>query len=209
MLGPAASEKIFKETAYRYRVLHLAMHVYIDEEDPLYSKLLFAEDSLMEQDGFLHVHEIYELNLNAKMVVLSGCNTGTGISRLGEGIMSLARAFFYCGIPNIVMTLWTVYDESAELLMTEFYRDLAKGRTNETAMRNAKLHFIENAEPIHQHPYFWSGFVVIGDNEAVFKPRIIKFILLGILFVIAVIGVVFKNRLSRKKGMEIEELQSF
>ena len=209
MLGPDANEAAFKELAYRYRVLHLAMHAFIDDEDPLYTKLVFAEDSLEEQDGFLNVYEIYGLNLNAKMVVLSGCNSGSGISQQGEGIMSLARAFFYCGVPNIVMTLWTVNDESAELLMTEFYKDLAKGRTTGTALRNAKLNFIESAEPIHQHPYFWSGFVMVGDNEAVFKPRAAKFLFLGLLFVIAILGIIYKNRLSKRKGLEKEGLQAF
>jgi CHAT domain-containing protein len=211
MLGMDASETTFKEIAYRYRVLHLAMHALIDDDDPLNTKLVFSEDSLEEQDGFLNVYEIYGLNLNAQMVVLSGCKSGTGMLQHGEGIMSLARAFFYCGVPNVIMTLWTVYDESGEMLMTRFYRDLVKGNTKETALRNAKLNFLETAEPIHQHPYFWSGFVIIGDNEAVFKPRAVKFLLIGLLFIIAIFGILYKNRLSRKKGLDKEKegLQAF
>jgi len=142
-------------------------------------------------------------------VVLSGCNSGSGILHQGEGIMSLARAFYYCGVPNIVMTLWTVYDESAALLMTEFYKDLVKGRTTGTALWNAKLNFIENAEPIHQHPYFWSGFVIIGNDDAVFKPRAVKFLFLGLLLVIAILGIIYKNRLSKRKGLNREGLQAF
>ena len=93
--------------------------------------------------------------------------------------------------------------------MSEFYKDLAKGRTNETALRNAKLKFIENAEPMYQHPYFWSGFVVIGDNDAVFKPRAAKFLFLGLLLVIAILGVIYKNRIAKRRGLEKEGLQAF
>jgi len=209
MLGPDANETVFKELAYRYQVLHLAMHVFIDDDNPLYTKLVFAEDTLDEQDGFLNVYEIYELNLNAQLVVLSGCNSGSGISRQGEGIMSLARAFYYCGVPNIVMTLWTVNDKSSELLMSEFYKDLVKGRSMETALRNAKLNFIENAGPIQQHPYFWSGFVVIGDNEAVFKPRAAKFLFLGLVFVIAIFGIIILFGFSLTAILLTEGLQAF
>ena len=84
------------------------------------------------------MYEIYNLDLAARMVVLSACNTGAGMMKNGEGIMSLARAFVYAGVPNIVMTLWTVSDRQSYKLMLGFYRHLISGRSTESALQKGK-----------------------------------------------------------------------
>jgi hypothetical protein len=97
--------------------------------------------------------------------VLSACNTGTGKLERGEGIISLARGFFYSGIPSVVMTLWEIEDHSSADLITLFYENLKKGMTKDVAMQQAKLDYLQGSDQLHSHPYFWAGFVVIGKTE--------------------------------------------
>jgi len=207
-IGREASEFNFKEMASKYRILHLAMHTIIDDYDPLYSKLVFSSNTEGDEDGFLNVFEIYNLNLNASMVVLSACNTGSGIVRHGEGIMSLARAFFYAGIPNVIMTLWTVGDESGGKLMIDFYQDLTKGNTKDLALRNAKISFLHEADPIIRHPYYWSGYIIVGNNDPVFVSRVRKYLLIGVIIILVILGFFYKNRML-KRGKEKKGLQAF
>ena len=181
--GESASEDLFKKLAGEGHILHLATHAFLDDEDPLQSKLVFSEDNVVE-DGFLNVYEIYNLDLTARMVVLSACNTGAGLLKRGEGIMSLARAFIYAGVPNIVMTLWTVSDRQGYRLMLDFYKLLIAGRSTEDALRKAKLDFLEEASPAYQHPQYWAGYILVGNPDRLFMSRIKKIILLLVPFTI-------------------------
>ena len=118
--------------------------------------------------------------------------------------MSLARAFFYAGVPDVVMTLWPVGDESGGKLMTNFYQNLVKGASKDVALRNAKLSFIEEADPIIQHPFYWAGYIVVGDNSAIFKPEITKYLMIGMILIVFVLGFIYKNKLFRKgRGKKI------
>jgi len=163
-----ATERNFKDHASDYDVLHLAMHTIIDDENPMYSKLVFTQVEDTTQDGLLNTHEIYNMNFNARMVVLSACNTGDGKLMKGEGVMSLARGFFYAGCPSIIMTLWTVEDQTGSNLMTNFYNFLSQGLKKDEALRQAKLEYLKTADPLKSHPYFWSGYVTMGDVEPLY-----------------------------------------
>jgi CHAT domain-containing protein/Tfp pilus assembly protein PilF len=167
-IGPEATESFFKEAAGGYDVLHLAMHTIIDETDPMYSKLAFSMDpDLTGEDGFLNVREIYNLDLNAWLTVLSSCRSGAGKVRLGEGIMSIARSFLYAGSPSIVMTLWEVDDRSGSDIMQTFYAYLKRGHSIDKALRKAKLDYLDQAGMLRSHPYFWSGYISIGHRSGV------------------------------------------
>jgi len=167
----------------------------------LKSKLVFSEGNL-EEDGFLNVYEIYNLDLTARMVVLSACNTGTGGLKRGEGIMSLTRAFIYAGVPNIIMTLWTVSDRQSKELMLGFYRQLIAGRSTEAALRRAKLEFLEKATPHYQDPQFWAGYILVGSPDKFFLSRVYKLIIpVSIIILILVPGfILMQRRMSRRKG---------
>jgi CHAT domain-containing protein len=160
-----ASEAKFKSLAPDFGILHLAMHTIIDNEKPLYSKLVFSkEKNDSQEDGYLNTYELFNLNLNGELAVLSACNTGTGKLERGEGIISLARGFFYSGIPSVVMTLWEIEDHSSADLVTLFYENLKKGMTKDAALQQAKLVYLQNSDQLHAHPYFWAGFVSIGKT---------------------------------------------
>lgn len=165
LIGGQANEHDFKLIASEYNILHFAMHTLINDEDPLSSKLVFALNGDTVDDGFLNTYEVYNLDLNANLAVLSACKTGAGSISKGEGIMSLARGFLYAGVPGIVMTLWAVEDISSATIITKFYEYLKEGDSKSIALKKAKLDYLRNAEPARAHPYFWAAYVQIGDNS--------------------------------------------
>lgn len=165
-LNNEATETKFKEIADDYDIIHLAMHTMIDNEKPMYSKLVFSKSNDTINDRFLNTYELYGLELKAKMVVLSACNTGSGKIEEGEGIMSLARGFIYAGVPSIIMTLWEVEDKSGADIMTLFYQKLKKGLPKDIALQQAKLDYLESATQLRSHPYFWLAYVDIGNTKA-------------------------------------------
>lgn len=166
-----ATEKRFKEEAPDYAVIHLAMHALIDDENPMNSKLVFSNDNDTTEDGFLHAFELYNMQLNAQMAVLSACNTGYGKLARGEGVMSLARAFTYAGVPSVVMSQWSVDDEATGKLMQFFYENLKLGMNKSDALRAANLSYVQNADPAYTHPFYWAAFVSMGNDSPILNNQ--------------------------------------
>ncbi len=169
LLDQEATEHNFKQMAGDYRLLHLAMHTLIDDVNPMFSKLVFAESETEMEDGFLNTYEIYNLNLNAGLTVLSSCRSGYGTLNRGEGVMSLARGFLYAGVPSIVMTNWEIEDKSGAEIMISFYRYLLKGYRKDEALRKARIDFLDNTDMLRSHPYFWGAYVCIGNPDELFR----------------------------------------
>ena len=175
----------FLREAQEFDILHLAMHTTINDSLPMYSKLLFTSGS-KKPGSALNTYEIYNMNIKSRLTVLSACNTGSGQLAKGEGVMSLARAFLYAGCPSIVMTLWSVEDESSANLMIDFYKYLLSGYTKDEALRKAKLKHIHSADPLHAHPYYWLGYVSIGDQNSIYHTKTI-YLVVVLLFILVVI----------------------
>jgi CHAT domain-containing protein len=115
----------------------------------------------------------------------------------GEGVMSIARSFLYAGCPCVVMSLWIVQDNAGQELMTSFYKYLKKGYRKDKALQLSKLEYMENADIIGKHPYFWSNYVVIGDTSLVsFRNAYLQYILLTIagMIIALVIWLKFRRR---------------
>ena len=179
-----ATETNFKEHAAEYKILHLAMHTILDDDNPLYSKLAFTQTADTANDGFLHTYEIYNMKLNASLAVLSSCSSGIGKFQEGEGMQSLARGFTYAGCPSILMTLWEVADQSTVSLMDRFYYYLGQGFSKSEALRKSKLEFMKSADMLKSNPFFWSSFVIIGNSESVYPSSIWRILLdIGILLI--------------------------
>jgi CHAT domain-containing protein len=179
--GREATEHVFKNEAGKFRVLHLAMHAVADAVHPMESKLIFAVAADSIEDGFLNAYELYNMKLHADLAVLSACNTGFGVLRKGEGVMSLSRAFSYAGCKNLVMSLWKTDDKSTAEIMALFYSHLDKGLMIDEALRLAKLDYLASADPLRAHPYFWAAFVANGPMEAVQSSSTYRNILLWLL----------------------------
>lgn len=164
VLEPEATVTDFKKRCPDYKVLHLATHTVINQENPLYSSLVFAPDGDVASVGHLKAWELYNLPIQADLVVLSACETGAGQSLRGEGVQSLIRGFGYAGCPSMVMSLWTVNDQAASVTMVDFYREL-KNLPVASALHQSKLNYLKKASRIKAHPYYWATFVALGQNE--------------------------------------------
>lgn len=161
------SEKVFKEKASKYSIIHLAMHGILDSRVPMLSSLVFTEDGDSMENNFLQAYEISKLKLNADLVVLSACETGYGKFEKGNGIASLARSFMYAGASSLVVSLWQVNDFSTAKIMELFYQNLEKGMEKAKALQVAKLDYIKRSKGIFSHPAFWSPFVQIGTSDRI------------------------------------------
>ncbi|UCH13383.1 MAG: CHAT domain-containing protein [Bacteroidales bacterium] len=197
--GQYATEKLFKDTARYYDMLHLSMHTIINNNDPMYSKLAFTFTDDTTDDGLLNTHEIYNMRLNARLAVLSSCSSGEGILRKGEGVMSLARAFMYAGCPGIIMTLWVVEDKSGIKLMINFYKELVLGKSKDQALRIAKLKFIEEATLTKAHPFYWSSYICVGNVDPLFIPKTKIIIIIGAVVVSVVILMIIKRIIKKRR----------
>ena len=171
LLNNSASESVFKEEAGNYGIIHLAMHTVLDDNDPMYSTLIFSPEPPGAEDRFLRTFEIYNIPLKARMVVLSSCNTGTGKLFSGEGILSLARGFIYSGSESVVMSMWEIEDRTGTEIVKLYYDYLKKGYSKSVSLRKARIEFLKTADQLRAHPYFWSTLVIYGDNSRLFRPR--------------------------------------
>jgi CHAT domain-containing protein/tetratricopeptide (TPR) repeat protein len=193
-----ATEGMFKKLASDFDLLHLALHGYGDDRNANMSYLSFPNSGTDNaNDGRLYAYELYSLNLNARLAVLSACETGLGRAIKGEGMFSMANAFAYSGCPNVIMSLWKVNDHTTAEIFSQFYQNFAKGNTIDGALTQAKRSFIENADEFTADPALWASFVPVGDMKYKMKtPLSISAIVLislgGVL--VLVIGVVFVLR---------------
>ncbi|MFQ5633019.1 MAG: CHAT domain-containing protein, partial [bacterium] len=157
-----ASEENFKTNVGKYRYVHISTHGFMNEEKPELSARALSQprDSSYSDDGFLYSSEVYNLDLNADLVVLSSCESGMGKLARGEGLMALTRGFLYAGANNVVVSLWKVFDASTGQLMVAFYRGVVSGKSYSAALREAKLKMIE--DEFTAFPVLWSSFILIG-----------------------------------------------
>jgi CHAT domain-containing protein len=135
----------------------------VDEEHPGLSRLLLTPERASGEDGVLHLGEIYNLRLNADLVVLSACDTGRGRIARGEGIIGLTRGFLYAGASSLLVSLWAVSDDAAAGLVVEFYSRQLDGLPMARALREAKLRTMAR-HPEYAQPYYWSSLVLVGQR---------------------------------------------
>lgn len=205
-LGEYATESNFKSYARDYDILHLAMHSLLNNENPEYSELLFNAEKDESNDGFLKVSEIYNLKLNAQLVVLSACSSGYGKIQNGEGPISISRAFSYAGCPSVVMSLWKVPDNITQQIMVSFYQALKEGSSKDEALRSAQLKFLnETEDPLYHHPYFWAGFVVMGDTDPLPEPFPWVLMMASIAIGIIAITVIWMKRKRKASFFMVEK----
>jgi CHAT domain-containing protein/tetratricopeptide (TPR) repeat protein len=148
----------------QYRVVHFATHGLLDTEHPELSGLVFSlvDRAGRPQDGFLRLHDIYNMHLPVEVVVLSACQTGLGREIQGEGLMGLTRGFMYAGAERVVASMWQVDDVATSELMKRFYHGMFKaGMTPAAALRAAQVDLLSHKQ--WQAPYYWGAFVLQGE----------------------------------------------
>jgi CHAT domain-containing protein/Tfp pilus assembly protein PilF len=151
----------------QYRYVHFATHALINSTHPELSGIVLSlvDEKGENQDGFLLLHEIYNLKLPADMVVLSGCRTALGKEIKGEGLIGFTRGFMYAGAGRVLVSLWDINDESTAGLMSRLYREmLGRNRLSPTAsLRMAQLSLQRSSR--WQAPYYWAGFILQGEYK--------------------------------------------
>ena len=126
------------------------------------------------KNGHLTAKDIYQLHLNADLVVLSSCRSGGG-KVTGDGISALIRAFFYAGASSIIASGWDVPDQTTNRLLTRFYAEWLNGRTRIDALRAAQLQLLSDLRAglitvrtpagelvLPEDPVLWAGFMLQG-----------------------------------------------
>jgi CHAT domain-containing protein/Tfp pilus assembly protein PilF len=162
-LGAQASESAVKrEQLSSYKRIHFATHAILDEDNPDRSGIVLALPGTDGEDGILQAREIFDLDLRADLVVLSACQTALGRIVRGEGMVGLARAFFYAGATRVAVSLWKVNDASTAEFMKSFYAHMQRGADATAALRAAKLDMLRSGVPTYRHPYYWAPFILTG-----------------------------------------------
>jgi len=163
-VGFAANrERVLGSELANYRIIHFATHGIINSDRPELSGIVLSlfDSNGRSQDGFLRLHDIYNLHLPADLVVLSACSTGLGKDVRGEGLIGLTRGFMYAGASGVIASLWKVDDDATAELMKHFYEALfQKSMAPPAALRYAQLTLSQNKR--WESPYYWAGFVIQG-----------------------------------------------
>lgn len=158
-LQDTATKKDFLRNSSNAKIVHLATHADVGKNP----WIAFADDKL-------ELHELYTFKNNADLVTLSACNTSLGELAKGEGVLSLARGFFYSGSKSVVSSMWKANDKSTSEIMTNFYKNLKSGQTKSEAINNAKRTYLTSHSLSEQSPYYWSSFILIGDPGSIDLP---------------------------------------
>ncbi|WP_232227156.1 CHAT domain-containing protein [Flavobacterium commune] len=178
----------FKKNAADYSILHLSTHA--DAGD------VVSPASIKFYDQEILYSELYHLNINPDLVVLSACETGIGKLYKSEGAMSIARGFQLAGAQNLLFSLWKVNDYTTSVFMDSFYQNIKNGQSYLEANANAKRDFLKNPDISNakKSPYYWSTFIYYGDLQTTKESISYIFYIFGILILIALLLVFNRYR---------------
>jgi CHAT domain-containing protein/predicted negative regulator of RcsB-dependent stress response len=202
MRDGAATEEAFLARLGAAKVVHVASHALLNPFSPLHDAIVLTPGDAPD-DGLLYLHELQNHDLDAHLVVLSGCNTARGVLLTGEGMAGLQYAFRSIGVASTVATLWLVEDDASARLMTLFYRNLRNGQPKDIALQQAQLTFLEQAPGTRTSPFFWAAPVLYGNADPIaLAPRTwgaeqVPWMLAGLLLALA--AAVFYLR-KRRRG---------
>ncbi|MGB0429632.1 MAG: CHAT domain-containing protein [Bacteroidia bacterium] len=145
----------------KYDLIHFASHAFLNDSFPEKSHLLFSNQSRIAID------QIFATPFNANSIFLSACETAAGQKRNGIGLFSLANAFFYSGCHSVTMNHWRADDNSSVLIAGNYYKYLNDGHNKIEALSKAKRDFLNNADQLHQHPYYWANTIHMGNFDPI------------------------------------------
>lgn len=163
-----ATKEHFLNKTSNASIIHLSTHATANNKPTIY----FKSDSL-------NLNELYTYKNNADLVVLSACQTNLGEIKKGEGVLSLARGFFYSGANSVISSLWNINDASSSYLIKNFYSNLINKQTKSEALNNAKRKYLQEHSLSEKSPYYWASFVLIGDTSQTFKHNYFNYFLVG------------------------------
>ncbi|MDO5972502.1 CHAT domain-containing protein [Flavivirga aquimarina] len=194
-LKDKATKKAFIENSLNYSILHLSTHA--SSGDFLTSaNIEFYNDTM-------YLNELYSLNLNTNLVVLSACETGVGKLYKGEGAMSIARGFQYAGAQNVLFSLWQINDLSTSQIMKSFYKNYGDNQSAYTSNHQSKLDYLKNEgiSNIKKSPYYWSAFVYYGQiTKPTNRDNKLIYTLLGLFILLIIVLLLLRMKKSYGKN---------
>lgn len=172
-VGPAATEQFLRDSAQSFGIVHLATYGILNQHNPLFSFVDFG-GSPDTPHHRLEVHEVFALELQARLVVLSACQTALASGTVadvpsGDDWVGLVRAFLTAGAANVIATLWAVEDRSTAAIMTQLHRRLRSGESEVVALSRAQRDMLRN--PATLSPFYWAGFVLVGGDAGIAQGR--------------------------------------
>lgn len=169
-LDNESTESNFRKIAGKSKILHLATHSKVNDENPLFSTLYFHKKSETEgqENGIIYAYELFDMKINSEMVFLSSCESGAGGYLKGTGILGFSRAFSYAGAKSLSLNLWPIRDQTAATLSTNFYSALNTGMNKAEAIQESALYYLNNR---NSDPYLWGSLVLYGNIESPFQKE--------------------------------------
>ncbi len=168
LTGKNVTKEEFCLLAPDYPMIHLSTHGVTTAENPDLPGLAFISGADHHAaESILSFYEILNLNLDATLITMSACRSAKGYQSRSEGNVNLAWAFRQAGAASFVVSLWDVNDYASSVIMPLFYTYLSEGASKPEALRKAKLHFLKTSDYPFHHPFYWSSFDYIGDDQAV------------------------------------------
>ena len=150
-VGQEATEENLRAYGPQSRYIHIATHGYFRQDNPMFSSIRLGS-------SWLNLFDLYQLELNAELITLSGCGTGMNVVVGGDELIGLVRGLLYAGAQTLLVSLWEIHDQSTAELMRDFYDAYKAGPNKAAALRSAMLKVREK----HPHPYFWAAFALVG-----------------------------------------------
>ncbi|MBL0271325.1 MAG: CHAT domain-containing protein [Chitinophagaceae bacterium] len=203
LLDDNATREQFLQFANHNRVIHLATHASVNNENPLRSYISFYPGNSASR---LYAREIYDLQLDTTdLIILSACETGTGQLVKGEGMMSLSRAFAYAGCPNIITSLWKAEDRATAYITQRLHYYLGKNETKDKALQMAKIDFLKTQEidPSLKSPNYWAHLVLIGEYEPDHKRSNWPWVATGIVIILLTYYFLKKKNLPGRSNRQV------
>ncbi len=152
-LGPQATAQVLRTEGASSRFIHIATHGVFRRDNPMFSSVRLA-------DSYLNIYDLYQLQLPAELLTLSGCGTGLSVVAAGDELLGLIRGLLSAGAQSLLLSLWDVHDRTTAQFMAAFYSKLPKHSDKGEALREAMLELRE----IQPHPYYWAPFVLVGKS---------------------------------------------
>ncbi|MBN1252874.1 MAG: CHAT domain-containing protein [Bacteroidales bacterium] len=193
-IGESATKTKFKSISGKNGIFHLALHANLEKVNSDYSYLAFSQTNIEKDKNLMYSYEISSYQINASMVVLSACSTGDGKIFSGEGVMSLSRGFILAGASSVIHTLWEINDETSAVIIDCFYKFLSEGKSKSEALQLAKIKYIENSSPEMSNPVYWSGIVLLGNQNPLVNNNNKLIISVSILLLLLISALLFYRR---------------
>ncbi len=162
-----ANRQIFFEGLQKANILHVAAHSVLDTSDLSKFAIVLNDIKNKKNRDSVLIENIYLSKINSNLVILSGCQTADGVLKDGIGLLSLTNAFKYAGAASLTCSLWETENKVSTKIITNYIKNIQKGQFKNEALRAAKMDFLQSADPLLRHPFFWSTFVNVGNQAPI------------------------------------------